>query len=1006
MNDGIFLTIPGVTQPVVTEMSLTNWDAYANNREVGIVRSDSLFVNAFEGFRYQVWINEQDANPVRVLFNNKANYVAQFTSGTGSHNASNGDITTTLVPARILEADKVFLKGSSVKIEVNPAKDVEGYIFSKDLVVGWLKAILDTGVSSVSVFADSGGVTVDGPDAIVFDQPAAPSAVLEVTELAMRVLDADDANAVLYTIPRTYQVKVQSGLVGVTMDSNGLATGASQPFNLTEGILTPNADVTGVVRVTSAPFGQVTDYNVSVGQAFSAPVGELGSGTFIEEDLTANQAAIIDVNSNFTGGIGTLQYSLVNGELPPGMTMTSEGLIQGVPTLDGEFLGTVKVEDIGGNEVVLQYKFTVIASANVNYNPTAGIEDLPYNFNPNITGIESAALTAGIIPPGLSLNAATGALSGTPTTNGTFSFTLTLGVNGKDEVVSTVLVIYSQMAAEVFKDGESNGLVESGDESLVNIQESVRVQVTGGSSQFQYGISGGNLISSNGTMQLFETGEVTVTVTDVITGQSISFILMVAGQADICGVAVEEEIDAESTNAPCVDVITDCNTPVNLAFPTLHLLKGIEPGEVAYREYPIFEENEGAEITNNGKPFVQFLSKAPNGFAVANNAKDGRPFLLEMAINASVANGITDVAIGVSRDFDSENGFASLDFAMVVTTVGLNRSVEIRKNNLYQTGSRFTITEGQQLGFAVFPDRIALYVDGLLKYSLTGTTFSCSGMDLVVLAAVQNMIVGGRAGNLLHAIDTPGTADQVGTIDATTGIYTPSLNNVGLVRISATSLVNPAVKYYAKVRVIRAAAKTSLEKAMLEGIPVDMWVASTERFDDLPLRLDREGRPDKNQVSNPMHLGTLQGSGRMESTLTRNEFRNDVGATSSSSTIDKVTITGAFLAVRNMALVKRLVPFMKEFNGHGVRQLKQYSTGCQPKMRTFLIWQSPDCEDVPVFDAIEVHNSMSYTLFNIEVGKAVQTTLPISIEGFPNKDGVLYDYNQYDKAFHRIGSSQ
>jgi len=170
------------------------------------------------------------------------------------------------------------------------------------------------------------------------------------------------------------------------------------------------------------------------------------------------------------------------------------------------------------------------------------------------------------------------------------------------------------------------------------------------------------------------------------------------------------------------------------------------------------------------------------------------------------------------------------------------------------------------------------------------------------------------------------------------------------------------------------------------------------------MRLDKEGRPDANQFTNPEYLGVLQGSGRMETTNTRNEFRNDVGATSSSMTIDKVVISGGFLYPRDMNLVKRLVPYTTTRNSNGVRQLRQGSVGCAKKMRLLMIWRSPDCDDVPVFDAIEFGSAQSYTLFNLEIGKSVQSNIPLSIEAFPDSDGVIWTYYQFDKHFHRIGS--
>lgn len=94
---------------------------------------------------------------------------------------------------------------------------------------------------------------------------------------------------------------------------------------------------------------------------------------------------------------------------------------------------------------------------------------------------------------------------------------------------------------------------------------------------------------------------------------------------------------------------------------------------------------------------------------------------------------------------------------------------------------------------------------------------------------------------------------------------------------------------------------------------------------------------------------------------------------------------------------------MKEYAGHGVRSLKQFSTGCHTRLRILLVWQSAECDDVPVYDALELGNALSYTMFDLEVGQGVQSNIPISIEAFPNAEGVIMEYYQFDKAFNRIG---
>lgn len=987
-NEGIFITKNGVTLPAVTEMSSSNFAAYEQDLVLALISDTDHEFNAFEGFKYRGYINE-NVN-AQFIFNGLTNYTPSFPTGSGTLNTSTGEITPTTTPLSVEKANTVFMSGSSFRAnQLADGDDVDLRIASID------------GLSRILMKIDTKTLTFHKANVLTDTQ------VLVYTEPEDLVLAVDDDEitlsttvpAELYSLPRTFVAAVLTGAVGV-LTSSGTATGDALPFDQTDTLEAANIVANGTMSIASS-FGQTTTYTVKLGASLITGTGFGGTN---EVEFVAGQAGTHDVNDNIEGGVGTKSYALTSGQLPSGMVLTSGGVVQGVPVTDGNFAAFVTISDEYGTEVTIEYLFVVKQSANVSYNPPPAIEGVPYEYNPELVGITGAVVSSGTIPTGLSLNSTTGELTGTPSVSGSYPFSLTLTFDTIDEEVETSIVVYEEMTAEIFTNGDSAGLIETSGSAEVKQSDSVQIEVNEGSGQYQYSITGGNTINSQGEIELFETGSVTVTVVDVITGQVLTFTLLVAGQSDVCGLAIEEDEAESSSSAPCTDILTDCYTPVKIAFNGMQILKGVEPTEVPYREYPNFERLEGATAQNNGKAFSMFLSSITGGYGIADNAKDGKSFILEFAVDASVANSSFDMAIGIAREFPDGGDFSSLEYAVVITTVGLVRKVEIRKDNAYQAGSRFDIAEGQQVGFAVFSDSILLYVDGILKYQLSSTTFSCRGADIVFLAGAANLIVGGKAGNLIYAITTVGTADEVGTIDVQTGEYTPSLNNVGLVKIEATSSVNDDILYRASVRVIRGAAKASIEKAMIEGISVDLWVADIDRKDDLPLRLTRDGHPDKNQFTNPQHLGTLQGGGKLDNTVTRQDFRNDRGATSSSTVIDKVILSGVFLHVRDLALVKTLVPYMKEYNSHGVRRLKQFSNGCHKRMRVIMVWQTADCEDVPVFDAIELVNGLSYTMFNLEVGQAVQSNLPLSIEGFPDKDSVLFEYSQFDKHFHRIGA--
>lgn len=985
-NEGIFITKSGVSLPAVTEMTTSNLSGYQSNLNLPLVKNTDHEFSVFEFFKFRGYIDE--AVNATFVFNGKTNYTPNFLAGSGSVNSTTGLVTQTTNPIQIEEANKVFLQGATFRGEqVASGDDVNVRIASID------------GLSRILVEIDTGAITVHqnnvsvDTDVFVFTEPAA--AIFTINDDAIVV--TDQLAATVYSLPRTFVAAVASGAIGV-MASSGLATGDALPFDQTETFQSADSVVTGTITITSN-FGQTTTYAVTLGEALNT-----SESSAMPISFTAGQSGTYATTDDFSGGVGTKTYALSSGALPSGMNLTGAGVIQGTPVTDGTSTVVVRVTDAVGAEINLEYLITVTQSANVSYEPKPAVEDVAYSYAPKLAGLTGVAVTQGAIPDGLSLDLNTAALTGTPTLAGVYSYSLQFTFDDATEIVDIIHTVYGTMSSELFADNVSEGVMVTGESRQVNQADQLNIQMAGGSGQYQYSITGENFINSNGDIELYQTGSVTVTIIDIVTGQEIVVELIVAGQTDICGMVVEEDEESQNDTAPCVDVLTDCETPVTIAFNTLQLLKGVAVGDTVYREYPMFEFMEGATVQNNGKAFVTFRSSAVGGFAVANNAHDGKPFIAEFALNATVANSAADFHIGIAKNFNASMGVAGLKFAVVVTTVGGVRSVEIRKDNIYQGSSRFPILEGQQIGFAVFADSIQLYIDGISVYQTTSNTFLCSGMDIVFFAEAANLLCGGRATNIVYNIATAGTPDEVGTVDYTGGLYTPSLNNVPMVRVIGYSTATEGVIYQANVRIIKSAMKTSLEGAMIEGVPVDIWIMDDDRKDELPARLDRDGRPDKNQFTNPEHLGTLVGSGKITATPTRQDFRNDRGATSTSLVIDRVTLTGGFLAVRNQSLVKRLVPFMKQSNSHGVRQLKQYSSGCHQKYRMLMVWQAAACDDVPIFDAIELHNALSYTMFDLEIGQAIQSQLPITIEGFPNKDGVIFDYNQYDKHFNRIGS--
>ena len=142
------------------------------------------------------------------------------------------------------------------------------------------------------------------------------------------------------------------------------------------------------------------------------------SGASYQEQITAS------------GGAGPFQFWLSGGVLPPGLTLTQNGLLSGTPMTQGSYQFTIRATDLssfcsGGRT----YTLTIAP-------PCSTLRVNPPSLPKGKTGIAySETLTAkggaapyqfsvtGTLPPGLSLSAG-GVLGGTPTQAGSFSFTV------------------------------------------------------------------------------------------------------------------------------------------------------------------------------------------------------------------------------------------------------------------------------------------------------------------------------------------------------------------------------------------------------------------------------------------------------------------------------------------------------------------------------------------------------------------------------------------------------
>lgn len=146
-------------------------------------------------------------------------------------------------------------------------------------------------------------------------------------------------------------------------------------------------------------------------------------GVAYSQSLTAN------------GGTAPYTFSVTAGALPTGLTLSAGGTLAGTPTAGGGFNFTFTAADSSASPGPFTgaraYTLTVApATVSLPATPLAdGTLETAYTaaIAPASGGTAPYAysVTAGALPGGLTLSAATGAISGTPTTLGAFNFSVT-----------------------------------------------------------------------------------------------------------------------------------------------------------------------------------------------------------------------------------------------------------------------------------------------------------------------------------------------------------------------------------------------------------------------------------------------------------------------------------------------------------------------------------------------------------------------------------------------------
>jgi large repetitive protein len=222
--------------------------------------------------------------------------------------------------------------------------------------------------------------------------------------------------------PYTFAVTVGSLPNGLTLTPDGHLS----------GVPTTEGDFTFTITATdSRGCTGKRQYTISIKcETITVKPFTLGDGTVGRN---------YNKNIHTSGGHMPFIFTVENGNLPPGLTLSPDGNLSGVPTAEGSFTFTILATDQFGCTGKRLYTIDV-KCPNINVTPGSlpdGRVNHPYSRLIRASGPNTPytfAVTNGNLPNGLTL-APGGLLSGTPTAGGNFTFTITakdsFGCDGK-----------------------------------------------------------------------------------------------------------------------------------------------------------------------------------------------------------------------------------------------------------------------------------------------------------------------------------------------------------------------------------------------------------------------------------------------------------------------------------------------------------------------------------------------------------------------------------------------
>jgi hypothetical protein len=638
---------------------------------------------------------------------------------------------------------------------------------------GYSQTIKATGGTGALTFSISSGALPDGMglgNGVISGTPTTANQISSFTILAMDTVGA--RNFFSYTIQINPAVTfTTASLSNWTVNQPGYSqaisttggTGADT-FAVTTGTLPTGITMTstGVFSGTPTATGTFT-FTVTATDSVAATATKsytvvINPTIAITTTSLPNWTAAFAYNKTIatTGGTAPITFVTTGGTLPPGVSLSSSGVLSGTPTTAGSYSFDVKATEKAGTSstqsytVVIQPAVAIVTTALPTW--TAGLAFSQTIVASGGTGTLTLSKTAGTLPAGLTLSSG-GVLAGTPTTAGTYTFTVT----ATDTVGASKSQAYTVTInpALTFATGSLHG-------ATVNEGYNQTVAANGGTGTKTFAVTSGTLptglsLSSggvlSGTATVLGSFGFTVTATDSI-GASVS---------KLYAVGVYPAATTLVVGAPSTAV---AGTPFSLTIATTDgagNLAGAFDGTITLSSSAGSDISPTSVLVTNGTATVsvtlttagaQTLTAQASGLTSASTTVTVSPgavgqFLVAVVGSSTIQAGKSVVATVQAADTygnlitSGYSGPATVTVNVSPSTAGFPASVPIGSN-----------------GFGIFIGEI----DKVGSYTLTASSGALTGS-----ATTPVTVTPGAAAKLAFAVqptDAP-TGVKLGTITVT-----------------------------------------------------------------------------------------------------------------------------------------------------------------------------------------------------------------------------------------------